>query len=145
MQGGRAKSTHTPDPGFPWLVLVRSASHNNYVDSIKQAGLSFCRTEWSVVSNAASAPFDKAGFFCRYVETAKEFLENNDCTNDLFLATYPILSLDQSDGVLPDGFNSPEHTFYVEAFMAVALLLVDGIVCGWQGYGKRAGPLVQVQ
>ena len=26
----------------------------------KQAGLSFCRTEWSVVSNAASAPFEKA-------------------------------------------------------------------------------------
>ena len=37
--------------------------HNNYVDSIKQAGLSFCRTEWSVVSNATSEPFDKAGFF----------------------------------------------------------------------------------
>ena len=29
--------------------------------------------------------------------------------------------------------------------MAVALLLVDGIVCRWQGYGKRAAPLVQVQ
>ena len=37
--------------------------HNNCVDSIKQAGLIFCRTEWSVVSNVASAPFDKAGFF----------------------------------------------------------------------------------
>ena len=71
--------------------------HGNRVDSIKQAGLSFCRTEWSVVSNAASAPFDKAGFFCRYAEAAKEFLDNNDCTNDLFLAAYPILSLDQND------------------------------------------------
>ena len=76
------------------------------MDSIKQAGLSFCRTEWSVVSIAASAPFDKAGFFCRY---AKEFLDDNDCTNDLFLAAFPILSLNQNDGVLPDGINSPEH------------------------------------
>ena len=33
------------------------------MDSIKQAGWSFCWTEWSVVSDAASAPFDKAGFF----------------------------------------------------------------------------------
>ena len=71
------------------------------MDSIKQGGLSFCRTEWSVVSNAASAPFDKAGFFCRYTD-AREFLDNNDCTNDLFVAAYPILSLDQNDGVLPD-------------------------------------------
>ena len=76
------------------------------MDSIKQAGSSFCRTEWS---NASSAPFDKAGFFCRYAEAAKEFLDNNDCTNDLFLAAYPILSLEQNDGVLPGGFNSPEH------------------------------------
>ena len=79
------------------------------MDSIKQAGLSFCRTEWSVVSNVASAPFDKAGFSCRYAEAAKEFLDNNDCTNDLFLAAIPILSLDQHDGVLPDGFKSPER------------------------------------
>ena len=35
--------------------------------------------------------------------------------------------------------------FHYEAFMAVVLLLVDGIVCEWQGYGKRAAPLVQVQ
>ena len=62
-----------------------------------------------MVSNAASAPFDKAGFFCRYAEAAKEFLDSNDGTNDLFLAAYPILSLDQNDGVLPDGFNSSEH------------------------------------
>ena len=38
-----------------------------------------------------------------------EFLDNNDCTNDFFLAACPILSLDQHDGVLPGGFNSPEH------------------------------------
>ena len=75
------------------------------MDSIKQTGLSFCRTE-SVVSYAASTPFDKAGCFCRYAEAAKEFLDNNDCTNDLFLAAYPIPSLDQNDSVLPDGFNS---------------------------------------
>ena len=100
------QNLHTPEPGFPWLPHRR---HNNYVDSIKQAGLSFCRTEWPVVSNAASAPFDKTGFFCRCADAAKEFLDNNDCTNDLFLAAYPILSLDQNDGVLADGFNSPEH------------------------------------
>ena len=79
------------------------------MDSIKLVGLGFCRTEWSVVSNATSAPFDKAGFFCRYAEAAKEFLDNNDCTNDFFLVAYPIHSLDQIDGVFPDGFNSPEH------------------------------------
>ena len=89
--------------------LVPHRRHNNYVDSIKQAGLSFCRRDWSVVSSAASAPFDKAGFFCRYAEAAKEFLDHNYCTNDLFLAVYPILSLDQNDGVLPDCFSSPEH------------------------------------
>ena len=33
--------------------------------------------------------------------------------------------------------------FYVEAFMAAALLFVDGIVCGWLGYGKHAAPLEQ--
>ena len=48
------------------------------MDSIKQAGLGFSRTVWSVVSNAASAPFDKAGFFSCYAEAAKEFLDNND-------------------------------------------------------------------
>ena len=53
-----------------------------------------------MVSNATFAPFDKAGFFCWFAEAAKEFLDNNDCTNDL-----PILSLDHNDGVL----NSPEH------------------------------------
>ena len=58
-----------------------------------------------MVPTAASAPFDKVGFFCRYAEAAKEFLDNNDCTNDLFLVAYPILSLDQNDGVLPDGFK----------------------------------------
>ena len=79
------------------------------MDSIKQAGLSFCRTEWSVVSNAAFVPFDKAGFFCRYAEAAKEFLDKNVCTNDLFLAAHPILSLYQNGGVLPDGFKSSQH------------------------------------
>ena len=57
--------------------------------SIKKTGLSFCRTEWSVVSDAASAPFDKAGFFFWYAEVAKEFLDNNGCTNDLFAAAHP--------------------------------------------------------
>ena len=35
----------------------------------------------------------------------------------------------------------------VEAFMAVSLFFFffDGIVCGWQGYGKCAAPVVQVQ
>ena len=92
-------------PGLPRLVLVRSASQTNNVDSIKQAGLSFSWTEWSaVVSNAASAPFDKAGFFCRYAEAVKEFLDNNDRINDHFLAAYPILSLDQNDGCAPRWF-----------------------------------------
>ena len=50
-------------------------SHNNYVGSIKQAGLSFCRTEWPVVPNAASAPLDKAGFISRFAEAVKEFLD----------------------------------------------------------------------
>ena len=53
-----------------------------------------------MVSNATFAPFDKAGFFSWFAEAAKEFLDNNDCTNDL-----PILSLDHNDGVL----SSPEH------------------------------------
>ena len=79
--------------------------HNNDVDPMKKAGLSFCQTEWSVVSNAASAPFDKAGFFCRHADAGKVVLDNNDCTNDFFLAAFPILSLDQNDGVPPDGFN----------------------------------------
>ena len=34
---------------------------------------------------------------------------------------------------------------HVEVLMAGALLFVDGIVCGWQGNGKRAAPFVQVQ
>ena len=105
------QNLHTLDQGFRgWYWCdPPHRRHNSYMDSIKQAGLSFCRTEWSVVSNAASAPFDKAGFFCRYAEAAKEFLDKNDCTNDLFLAAYPILSLYQNDGVLPDGFKSPQH------------------------------------
>ena len=65
----------------------------------------------SVVSNAATAPCDKAGFFCRCAEAAKESMDNNDCTNDVFLAAHPILVLDQNGGVLPDGFNSSKHMF----------------------------------
>ena len=105
------QNLHTPDQGFRgWYWCdPPHRRHNSYMDSIKQAGLSFCRTEWSVVSNAASAPFDTAGFFCRYAEAAKEFLDKNDCTNDLFSAAYPIFSLYQNDGVLPDGFKSPQH------------------------------------
>ena len=70
--------------------------------------------------------FDKAGFFCRYAETAKEFLDNNDCTNDLFLAAYLILSLDH-DGVLPDGFNGPEHMSQTwESLRGCSTFLVKG-------------------
>ena len=47
----------------------------------------------------------RSGFFCRYAKAAKEFLDNNDCTSDFFLAAYPILSLDQNRGVLPDGLT----------------------------------------
>ena len=62
--------------GYHWCDPPHSR-HNNYVDSIKEAGLSFCRIELSVVSNAAPVPFDKAGLFCRYAEAAKEFLDND--------------------------------------------------------------------
>ena len=49
------QNLRTPDPGGPrgWYWCdPPHRRHNNYVDSIKEAGLSFCRTEWSVVSNA---------------------------------------------------------------------------------------------
>ena len=97
--------------GWYWCVPPHRKRHNNYVDWIKQVGLIFCRTEWSVISNAASAPFDKAPPLpVGTRRAAKEFLDNNKIApTDLFLAACPILSLDQHDGVLPGGFNSPEH------------------------------------
>ena len=85
------------------------------MDSSKQAGLSFCWTAWLLVWNAASAPFDKAGFLSRCAAASKEFLDNNDCTNSLFLAANLILSLDQNDGVLLYT-HSVSHAHFSDTF-----------------------------
>ena len=73
---------------------------------------------------------DKAGFIYR-----KEFLDNNDCTNDLFLAAYPILSLDQNDCV---------HGFEVVPVQPQDVgCAVHGIISALDVHLRRdAGPLV---
>ena len=105
---GWPSKIYTLDPGVPWLVLVRSAS----LEAQRLRGLD--QTSWlEVLPDRVVSGLEcgiravwQGGFSCRYAEA---LLDHNDCTNDLFLAACPILSLDQNDGVLRDSFNSPEH------------------------------------
>ena len=77
-------------------------------------------------------------FFCRYAEAAKEFSDNNDRTNDLFLAAYPILSLDQNDGVLPRWFHwSRAHV----SDMGIAERLLDFLDEGREDQGCGVVPV----
>ena len=78
------QNLHTPDPGFPWLVLVRSpsleAQQPRGLDSAGQSG------QWSRMRHPRRLP--------RRVP---------------FIGTWRLRR--QNDGVFPDGFNSPRHMY----------------------------------
>ena len=95
------------------MIHLTGGGTTTYVESIKQAGLSFCRTEVvTVISNVASAPFDKAGSFRRHAECSEGVPgQQRWHQRPLLGRQYPNLSSDQNDGVLPDRINSPEHMF----------------------------------
>ena len=94
-----------------WFTDPTHRRHDNCVSahSHKLAGLAFVLHEMTIVTSIGNAPWKRCGHFGKMADAAREYFDNFDSKDALFLALYPRITFVL---VVADSFGTEEDVAF---------------------------------
>ena len=97
-----------------WFADPTHRRHDNYVSahSHKLADLPFVLQEMTIVTTIGNAPWKGCCHFGKMADAAREYFDNFDSKDALFLALYPRIAVELDNGVVSDSFGTGEDVAF---------------------------------